>query len=194
MASAPHVTQLLIEWSKGTEASLDRLMPLVYSELHSMAARYTVRWDPGHTLQATALINEVYMRLKGASGKQWENQAHFFGVAAMAMRHVLVDYARARNSAKRGGRWGTVPLDEAVVISRDRLDEIVALDDALSELEKLEPRQCKVVELRYFGGLSVEETAQQLRVSPDTVARDWRTARAWLYGKISRRILNERGR
>jgi RNA polymerase sigma factor (TIGR02999 family) len=184
MASSSNITQLLIAWSGGDQTAFDELMPLIYDDLHRMARRHMRQQRPNHTLQTTALINEAYMRLVGEPGRTWQNRAHFFGVAAKAMRHVLVDYARKVSTQKRGG-VRPAPLNEAVVIAADRLDEVVALDDALIDLEKLNPRQCQVVELRYFGGLSVEETAENLKVSPDTVARNWRTARAWLYRRLS---------
>lgn len=184
--TSPQMTQLLQEWSQGNQAARDQLIPLVYDELRRMARRYMNQQNPGHTLQTTALIHEAYLRLSGDSGKQWENRAHFFGVAATVMRHVLVDYARANQAAKRGGAAQAVPLDEALTISADRLDEFTALDDALTLLEKLNPRQAKVVELRFFGGLSVDETAEVLKVSPETVGRDWRAAKAWLYQELHR--------
>ena len=167
MASSSQITQLLIEWRNGDRAAFDQLMPLIYRELHRMAKRYMGQQNPGHTLQATALINEAYIRLLGESGKTWQNRAHFFGVAAKAMRHVLVDYARKVDSLKRGREWQPVPINDAVVISRERLGEMIALDDALTVLEELNPRQGQVVELRFFGGMSVEETAELLKVSPD---------------------------
>ncbi len=184
--SPQQMTQLLIDWSKGDQAAKDQLMPLVYDEMRRMARRYMSLQNPGHTLQTTALIHEAYLRMTGDSGKQWQNRAHFFGVAATAMRHVLVDYARAGQSAKRGGALRPVPLDEALAVSTERLDEIAPLDDALTMLEKLNPRQSKVVEYRFFGGLSVEETAAVLQVSPETVMRDWRAAKAWLYQQLNR--------
>jgi len=161
-------------------------MPLVYAELRRMAQRYMSRQNPGHTLQTTALIHEAYLRMAGDSAKQWENRSHFFGVAATAMRHVLVDYARASQSAKRGGAFRAVTLDEGLIVSDERMAQVVALDDALTTLEKLHPRQCRVVEMRFFGGLSVEETAELLKISPDTAMRDWRAARAWLFGQLNR--------
>ena len=179
------MTELLVEWSKGNEAARDQLMPLVYDELRRMARRYMNQQSPGHTLQTTALIHEAYLRMVGDAAKQWENRAHFFGVAATAMRHVLVDYARANQAAKRGGPLRPVQLDEALTVSADRLSEFTKLDDALCVLEKLNPRQGRVVELRFFGGLSVEETAQLLKVSPDTVMRDWRAAKAWLFQELN---------
>jgi RNA polymerase sigma factor (TIGR02999 family) len=185
MASPSEVTRLLLEYGRGNQAALDQLLPLVYAELHRMARRYMGRQNPAHTLQATALIHEAYVRLAADALPEWENRAHFFGVAAKSMRHVLVDHARAHHRAKRGGEKHTVPLDEGVVVSGERLGEMVALDDALTDLAKLHPRQSEVVELKYFGGLSVEETAQVLKVSPETVTRDWRAAKAWLYRELS---------
>lgn len=174
------VTQLLIEWGNGNQAALEQLMPLVYGELHRMAKRHMGQQKPNHTLQTTALIHEAYMKLAGDAGrKNWESRGHFFGVAATVMRHILVDYARAAGSAKRGGAR-PLPLDEAAVVSSQRLAGMVALDDALIVLAKLHPRQSKVVELRYFGGLNIEETAAILNVSTQTVMRDWRAAKAWL--------------
>lgn len=183
---SPQVTQLLAEWSSGNQAAFDQLMPLVYEELHRMARRYMAKQSPGHTLQPTALINEAYIRLADSPGKEWQNRLHFFGVAASAMRHVLVDYARSSRSAKRGGAQKPLPLDERFVVSDQRLAEVVELDDALTALEKLNARQSKVVELRYFGGLSVEETAELVGVSPETVMRDWRAAKAWLHRELGR--------
>jgi len=188
MAVSPQeVTQLLVDWSQGDRAALDKLMPLVYDELRRMAKRYMGQQPHGHTLQTTALIHEAYLRLVGQAEKQWENRAHFFAVAAQAMRHILVDYARSRHSAKRGGEARAVSLEEAAVVSQERAAELVALDDALKELAALSPRQSRVVELRYFGGLSVEETAEVLKVSPDTVMRDWSLAKAWLHHTLSQK-------
>lgn len=186
MASPPEVTQLLIEYGRGNQAALDQLLPLVYAELHRMAKRYMGRENPAHTLQTTALIHEAYVRLTGGSAKEWGNRAHFFGVAAQAMRHVLVDHARTRHREKRGGQKRATPLDNrSLVVSGERLVGILALDDALTDLAKLHPRQSKVVELKYFGGLSVEETAEALQLSPETVMRDWRVAKAWLHRELS---------
>jgi RNA polymerase sigma-70 factor, ECF subfamily len=176
------VTQLLAEWSKGNPTALERLMPLVYTELRRIAARYMAAQRPAQTLQPTALIHEAYLRMASKSGGKWTNRAHFFGVAAKAMRHILVDYARAKHAARRGGQERqAVSLDEAVVISSEASEDILALDDALKTLGRLSPRQSQVVELRYFGGLSNEEIAEALNISPETVVRDWRTARAWLF-------------
>ncbi len=178
--SSQSVSHLLRRWSDGDRGALDQLMPLVYGELRRMARRYIGRQPTGHTLQTTALIHEAYLRLVGQEEKRWQSRAHFFGVAAQAMRHILVDYARARTTAKRGGAT-RVSLEEAAVVSTERAAELVALDDALAELARLSPRQSRVVEMRYFGGLSVDETAEVLKVSPDTVTRDWRLAKAWLH-------------
>lgn len=184
--SSQSVSHLLRRWSDGDSEALDQLMPLVYAELRLMARRYMGRQPSGHTLQTTALIHEAYLRLVGQEDKRWENRSHFFGVAAQAMRHILVDYARARTTAKRGGQARAVSLDEAALVSGERAAELVALDDALAELAQLSSRQSRVVELRYFGGLSVTETAEALKVSPDTVTRDWNQAKAWLYLALSR--------
>jgi RNA polymerase sigma factor (TIGR02999 family) len=179
------VSQLLQRWNDGDKAALDQLMPLVYSELRRMARRYMWQQPSNHTLQTTALIHEAYLRLVRQEEKQWESRAHFFGVAAQAMRHILVDYARARRADKRGGDVRVVSLEEAAIVSQERAAELVALDDALAELARLSPRQSRVVELRYFGGLSVTETAEVLKVSSDTVTRDWNYAKAWLHREIN---------
>ena len=183
--SSDSVSQLLHRWGDGDKGALDQLMPLVYGELRRMARRYMWQQPSDHTLQTTALIHEAYLRLVGHSGKQWESRAHFFGVAAQAMRHILVDYARARHAHKRGGEARVVSLEEAAIVSEERAQELVALDDALVELTRLSPRQGQVVELRYFGGLSVTETAEVLKVSSDTVTRDWNQARAWLHRELN---------
>jgi len=185
MTSSPHqVTRLLQEWGNGNQAALEQLMPLVYEELRKMARRHMQQQNPDHTLQTTALIHEAYLRLAGDSAKQWKNREHFFGVAAKAMRHVLVDHARARHAAKRGGAVQVVSLDEAIATSPGRMAGLIALDEALKDLAKLHPRQSEVVELRFFGGLSVDETAEVLKVSPETVALDWRAAKAWLHRQL----------
>jgi RNA polymerase sigma factor (TIGR02999 family) len=187
MTSSPNeVTELLVAWSNGEQAALDRLMPLVYDELRRIARRYMSHQPPGHTLQTTALIHEAFLKLVSQPEKHWQNRAHFLGVAAQAMRHILVDYARSRQCAKRGGAVQVVSLDEAAVISEDRAVEVVALDDALRRLAEVDPRKSRIVEMRYFGGLSVEETAEVLNVSPDTVMRDWRLAKSWLRRELSR--------
>jgi RNA polymerase sigma factor (TIGR02999 family) len=185
MTSASHeVTQLLRAWNDGDQTALDKLMPLVYAELRRMARQYMDRQRAGHTLQTTALIHEAYLRLVDQQASPWQNRAHFFGVAAKAMRCILVDYARSRHAVKRGGAFHPVSLDEAAVISAERVAELVALDDALESLAAFDLRKSRVVELRYFGGLTVEETAEVLHVSPETVARDWRLARTWLLREI----------
>jgi RNA polymerase sigma factor (TIGR02999 family) len=191
MDSQPQeVTQLLIDWSNGDQAALDRLMPLVYDELRKMAKRYMSRQNPGHTLQTTALINEAFLKLVGQQEKHWQNRAHFFGVAAQAMRHILVDYARSRQYEKRGGGSPVLPLDEALTVSQERASELVALDDALKELARFDVRKSKVVELRFFGGLSVEETAEVLKVSQVTVMRDWSMAKSWLHRELNKSTTN----
>jgi RNA polymerase sigma factor (TIGR02999 family) len=184
-ASSDSVSQLLRRWSDGDKEALDQLMPLVYGELRRMARRYMWKQPSGHTLQTTALIHEAYLRLVGQEEKRWESRAHFFGVAAQAMRHILVDYARARATDKRGGDARAVSLEEAAIVSEERAAELVALDDALEELARLSPRQGRVVELRYFGGLSVVETADVLKISTDTVTRDWNQAKAWLHRELN---------
>ncbi|HKQ79529.1 MAG TPA: sigma-70 family RNA polymerase sigma factor [Blastocatellia bacterium] len=185
-SESQEVSKLLRAWSEGDQNALDRLMPLVYDELRRMARRHMDRQGHGHTLQTTALIHEAYLKLIDQKEVNWQNRAHFFGVAAQAMRHILVDYARARRAAKRGGDAVLVSLDEAAVASDERSAELIALDDALEALAGIDLRKCRVVELRYFGGLSVEETAEVLKVSPETVARDWRLARTWLLREISK--------
>jgi RNA polymerase sigma factor (TIGR02999 family) len=184
--SAQQVTQLLIEWGNGNHAALEELMPVVYAELHKMAKRYMGQQNPNHTLQTTALIHEAYLRLAGDSARHWQNRAHFYGVAAKAMRHVLVDHARTTHAAKRGGAMRPLRFDEEIDTSGERMGQLIALDDALTDLAKLHPRQSEVIELRFFGGLSVEETAELLKVSPETVMRDWRIAKAWLHSELNR--------
>jgi RNA polymerase sigma-70 factor, ECF subfamily len=189
--SVREVTELLNQWASGDQAAGEKVVPLVYRELRRIARRYMRRQAPSHTLQTTALVHEAYLRLTGDSGQQWKNRAHFFGVAAKAMRHVLVDYARARATGKRGGQYKPVRLEDIGLISADRVAEVIALDDALTSLSKLHARQSQVVELRFFGGCSVEETAQTLNISPETVMRDWRAARAWLYRELERTEIDE---
>lgn len=180
------VSQLLIAWSNGDEAAADQLMPVVYGELRRMARRYMAGQPAGHTLQTTALIHEAYLKLLGKEDRHWQNRAHFFGVAAQAMRHILIDYARSRQATKRGGQARAVTLDEVALVLQARTGEVVALDEALNKLTVLSPRQSRVVELRYFGGLSVQETAEVLKVSPETVTRDWRMAKSWLLRELSK--------
>ncbi len=175
------VSQLLVAWNNGDRAALDQLMPLVYQELRRMARRQMGRLQPGQTLQTTDLIHEAYERLVGQPDKQWQNRSHFFAVGARAMRHILVDYARTRQAAKRGGGVRPASLDERMFASDERAAELVAVDAALIKLGTLHLRQSRVVEYRFFGGLTVEETAEALQVSPNTVLRDWRMAKAWLH-------------
>lgn len=176
----PEVTQLLVAWGDGDQAARDQLMPLVYEELHRLAHRYMGRERVGHTLQTSALVNEAYLRLIDQSRVHWQNRAHFFGIAAQMMRRILVDYARSRGLAKRGGDARQVSLDEAATVSEERAANVVALDDALNGLAEFDLRKSQIVELRYFGGLSIDETAEVLAVSPGTVMRDWTMAKAWL--------------
>lgn len=179
------VTELLAAWSNGDGEALQELMPLVYDELHRMAKRYMHSQPSGHTLQTTALIHEAYLKLADNNEKRFTNRAHFFAVAANAMRHILVDHARSRQTGKRGGGAQVIALDDAPIVSVERASEIVALDDALKNLSAQDERKSRVVELRYFGGLSVDETAEVLKVSPETVARDWRFAKTWLLRELS---------
>ena len=187
MALAPHdVTQLLKDWSGGDQAAADKLMPLVYEELRHLAHQYMRREKPGHTLQTSALVNEAYVRLVKQSEIQWESRAHFFGIAARLMRQILVDQARRRNFAKRGGGAIRVSLNDATAIAQEQSASVVALDEALKTLEQTDPRKSRIVELRFFGGMSIEETAEALNVSPGTVMREWTFARAWLRNEMSR--------
>lgn len=179
------VTKLLESWSCGRQEALDELMPLVYQELRRMAKRYMNSQPSGHTLQTTALIHEAYLKLADQQEKNWQNRAHFFAVAAQAMRHILVDHARSHKSEKRGGETEIISLEDAAIVSTERAAEVVALDEALQNLSDLDERKVRVVELRYFGGLSVEETAEVLKISPNTVKRDWNFAKMWLLRELS---------
>ena len=183
--SREEVTGLLQAWSNGDQAALERLMPLVYAELHRLAKRYMGREHAGHTLQTSALVNEAYLRLVDAHGVRWQNRAHFFAVSAQIMRRILVDFARSRQNLKRGGGALQVTLDEGLVVSSKGGADLLALDEALEKLAVLNPRQSRVVELRYFGGLKEEEAAEALNVSSRTVRHDWSLARAWLYRELS---------
>ena len=183
--SAQDLTQLLVAWSNGEQDALDQLIPLVYDELHRLAHRYMAREGEGHPLQSTALVHEAYQRLVNLRNVNWQNRAHFFAVSAQLMRRILVDYARSRRYRKRGGEWRQVPLNEAVAVFRDRRTDIVALDDALRALADIDARKARVVEIRFFGGLSIKETAEVLNVSPETVLRDWRLAKVWLLRQLS---------
>ena len=185
--SSQQVTQLLVAWGGGDGAALGELMPLVYEELRRLAHRCMIRERPGHTLQTSALIDEAYLRLVDQRNIRWQDRAHFFGIAARLMRQILVDYARKRRYAKRGGDAHQVPLDEAIIVSKERAADVVALDDALKSLAEIDPRQSQIVELRFFGGLSIEETAEVLGVSEGTVRRDWALAKAWLHDAITSR-------
>lgn len=184
--SSEGVTQLLKAWGNGEEQALDRLIPLVYAELHRLAHRYMDHERKAHTLQPTALVHEAYERLIQLKHVNWQNRAQFFGVSAQLMRRILVDYARSRRYTKRGGEWRQVPLHEGVALFRDRQTDIVALDDALHTLADIDPRKSRVVEMRFFGGLSIKEAAQVLDVSAETVLRDWRLAKVWLLRELSR--------
>src|ERR1051326_1591512 len=174
------ITKLLVAWSNGDQTALEKLTPLIYGELHRLARRYLAQERPGHTLQATALVNEAYLRLVDWKQVQWQNRAHFFGVSAQLMRRILVDHARSRRSTKRGGGACQVALSEAAVTSQGKAMDLITLDDALSALAVIAPRQSQVVELRFFGGLSIKEAAEVLKVSPTTIKHDWSLAQAWL--------------
>ena len=189
--SPQEVTQLLADWGKGDRSALDKLFPLVHSELRRIAQRQMSGERPGHTLQATALVNEAYLKLAGQQGFDWQNRAHFFAVSAQVMRHILIDHARAHARDKRGGGAIQVSLNEALVVAEDQAAHLIALDDALRMLESLDPQKGKIVELRYFGGLSIEEAAEVLKVSPRTVRREWQRAKAWLYRMMTEGIENE---
>ncbi|HET8677000.1 MAG TPA: sigma-70 family RNA polymerase sigma factor [Blastocatellia bacterium] len=184
--SPDEVTQLLLDWGSGDKAALDKLMPLVYEELRRLAHRYMGRERPGHTLQTTAIVNEAYLRLIDQRNVQWQNRAHFFGIASHLMRRVLASYARSRRYAKRGGGARQVSLDEAMIVSEERVADMVALDEALNALAEIDERKSRIVEMRFFGGLSIEETAEVLGVSPGTVMRDWTLAKAWLRREIGK--------
>jgi RNA polymerase sigma factor (TIGR02999 family) len=179
--SPGEVSQLLVDWGNGDKAALDRLTPLVHEELHRLAHRHMRLERPNHTLQTTALVNEAYVRLVDQRNLHWKNRAHFFSIASRLMRRILVDLARAHYGPKRGGGAVQVSLDEVAIVSQERAGELVALDEALTRLAAMDERKSKVVELRFFGGMTVEETAEALRVSPITIKRDWESARAWLY-------------
>jgi len=178
------ISAQLRAWSEGDQSALEKLTPIVYGELHRLAGRYMRRERPSHSLQTTALVNEAYMRLVNYRQMQWQDRAHFFAVSAQLMRRILVDHAR-RHNLKRGGGVPHVSLKHVEVVSDDRPMDLVALDDAMNALARLDPRKVQVVEMRFFGGLSVEETAEVLKVSPVTVMRDWNTAKAWLYRELT---------
>jgi RNA polymerase sigma factor (TIGR02999 family) len=184
-SSAHQVTQLLQAWGEGEQSALEKLIPLVYDELHHMAQRYMAQERPEHTLQTTALVNEAYVRLVDSAYKNWQSRSQFFAVCAQAMRRILVDWARSRRATKRGGDVRPVELDEALAVADAPAKDLVALDEALNALAIVDLRKSRVVELRYFGGLSVQETAEVLKVSTDTVLRDWNLARSWLRRELS---------
>src|SRR5881394_3736578 len=184
MPPAENVTELLVAWGNGDESARDELMPLVYEELHRLAHRHMGRERIGHTLQTSGLVNEAYLRLIDQSQVHWQNRGHFFGIAARMMRRILVDYARSRQYAKRGAGAQPISFEEALIVSPERVQEVVALDDALKDLAQFDQRKSQIVELRFFGGLSIEETAELLKVSPGTVMRDWTLAKAWLRQQI----------
>jgi RNA polymerase sigma factor (TIGR02999 family) len=180
-ASPTDVTELLLAWSEGDASALERLTPLVYQELHRVARLYMRREHPGHTLQATALVNEAYLRLVNVNRMRWQNRSHFFAVSAQIMRRILVEFARRRHRDKRGGDALHVTFDKALAIASGTAEpDLSALDEALTRLSALDPRMSRVVELRFFGGFTAEETADVLEISPETVLRDWRTAKVWL--------------
>jgi RNA polymerase sigma factor (TIGR02999 family) len=180
------VTERLIAWSAGDRAAFDHLLPIVYQELRRMAGAYLRQENPGHTLQPTALVHETWLRLIDQTRVNWQNRAQFFGVAAQMMRRILVDHAKAKHREKRGGDAVKLSLDDVVNLSQERVTDLLALNDALDDLSRIDGRKSRVIELRYFGGFSVEETAQILEVSPETVIRDWKMAKAWLYQQIKR--------
>jgi RNA polymerase sigma-70 factor (ECF subfamily) len=183
--SPTHVTELLTAWGNGDQAAGDRLMSVVYEELHRLAHHYMKQESPGHTLQTSALVNEAFVRLVDQRNVKWQNRAHFFGIAAQMMRRILVDHARSRHYAKRGGGAQHISFEEALVISDERTAEVVAVDEALQRLEEFDARKSKIVEMRFFAGLSIHETAEVLGVSPGTIMRDWTLAKAWLRREIS---------
>lgn len=188
MNTFTEVTPLLLAWSDGNHAALDELTPLVYRELKKIAEGYLRRERANHSLQPTALAHEAYIKLIDQQQVRWQNRAHFYGIAAQAMRRILVDHARTRLAEKRGCGGATVSLDEVVDVSDERADQLVALDEALKTLAELDPQQSRVVELKYFGGMTLEETAEVLSVSRATVIREWQMAKAWLYGELNKNL------
>ena len=180
------VTQLLQQWSNGQEQALDRLMPQIHDELRKLAASYLRRERPDHTLQPTALVNEAFLKLVDQRAARWQNRAHFFGIAAQAMRRILVDHARAHAAGKRGGAFRKVPLDDANLIGSTADVDLLALDEALTRLATIDPQQSRIVELRFFGGLTMDEAAEVMRISPATIGREWRIAKAWLSAELKR--------
>jgi RNA polymerase sigma-70 factor, ECF subfamily len=186
------VTQLLTDWSNGDQSALDKLLPLVNSELRKIAGRYMRRERPGHTLQTSALVNEAYLQLINQKNMRWQNRAHFFGIAAQLMRRILIDHARSHNYAKRGGGALKVSLDEASAVTEAPAAELLAVDEALEKLTAMDARKGRIVELRFFGGLSLEETAEVMGISSPTVQREWRAAKAWLLRMLTDKKLDEK--
>ena len=185
-AARADVTQLLQQWSNGQEQALDRLLPKIHDELRMLAASYLRRERPDHTLQPTALVNEAFLKLVDQRAVRWQNRAHFFGIAAQAMRRILVDHARAHAASKRGGAMRKVPLDDALMIGAVPDVDLLALDQALTRLAAMDPQQSRIVELRFFAGLTTEETAEVMHISPATIGREWRMAKAWLSAELGR--------
>ncbi len=183
--STPDVTRLLVAWGDGETAALNQLMPLVYEELRRLAHQYVIRERPGHTLQTSALVNEAYLRLIDQKDVRWQNRAHFFAISAQAMRRILIDSARRHTADKRGGKAEKVSLDEVALVCVNPDSNLLALDEALNRLAQIDSQQSRIVELRYFGGLTIEETGQVMNLSPATVKREWAMARAWLYEAIA---------
>ena len=189
--SPSEVTRLLLDWSNGDRAAFDQLVPLVYDELHRLAHHYMRQERAQHTLQTTALVNEAYVRLIDQNSVHWQGRAHFFAIAAQMMRRILVDYARSRRYAKRGGEGHQVSFDESAIVSPQKGAELVAVDEALTDLAQHDARKSKIVELRFFGGLNIDETAEVMGISPTTVQREWRSAKAWLYHSMNQGTNNE---
>ena len=186
------ISELLVAWGDGDESALDRLMPLVYGELRRLAHRYMSKERPGHTLQTTALVNEAYLRLINWRDARWQNRAHFFAASAQMMRRILVDFARDKQSLKRGGDALQVSLSQASAVAAERGADLVALDEALTALTEVDRRKSQVVEMRFFGGLSVKEVAEVLNVSEETVLRDWRLAKVWLLRELDKTVMSDR--
>jgi RNA polymerase sigma factor (TIGR02999 family) len=186
MSEPSNITKILLDWSAGDQKSLEALIPLVYHELHRLAHRALARNAPGNTVQTTALVHEAYLRLVDVRQVDWQDRAHFFAVSANLMRNILVDFARQRFSRKRGGALAHVDLDEALDFAPQKSADLVALDDVLTELARLNERQSKIVELKFFGGLTEEEISEVLKISPATIRRDWQVARAWLYRELAK--------
>jgi RNA polymerase sigma factor (TIGR02999 family) len=186
-SSRSEVTQLLQQWSDGRQEALDRLLPTIYGELRRLASSYLRRERAGHTLQPTALVHEAFLKLVDQRAVRWQNRAHFFGIAAQAMRRILVDHARAHSAGKRGAGERAVTLDEALVVTPGQNVDLLALDEVLTRLEALDPQQSRIVELRFFGGLTIDETAEVMGISPATIGREWTLAKAWLYAELTGR-------